>query len=387
MPNAYFYTDEPKPRDFSARQLRKRMEAVGQGQRRRHRGRRAAMLLAAVAVPAFAAPGQWERLAIGNAGASALELEPMPFERPSDSFPGAAFYYLADDTPQPRLDAGVHSDAENAPTSFTPSETFTGPIGPVARAMRVDNSGVDRTRAQACLTAAIYYEAASEPDQGQRGVAQVILNRVAHPSFPKTVCGVVYQGSERRTGCQFTFTCDGALARIPNRMFWERAANVARMALAGYVEPSVGLATHYHTIAVHPYWDAKMINLATIGAHRFFRLPGSAGSTGAFRYAYRGSEPLPQAHARTYVANSITDVSSDPLALQRAYETGLKQAQASVVTPTPTGFATTHAEAAPIYTAEQQKRGGDRLYHSDTLPEATIRPEYRNSGQWISQPN
>jgi spore germination cell wall hydrolase CwlJ-like protein len=79
-----------------------------------------------------------------------------------------------------------------------------------------------------CLTAAIYYEAASEPDDGQRAVAQVVLNRVAHPAYPKTVCGVVYQGSERGTGCQFTFTCDGALARKPSRYFWDRAAWRAR---------------------------------------------------------------------------------------------------------------------------------------------------------------
>ena len=72
-----------------------------------------------------------------------------------------------------------------------------------------------RCAAQTCLTQAIYYEAASEPDDGQRAVAQVILNRVAHSAFPNTVCGVVYQGSERVTGCQFTFTCDGSLKWTP----------------------------------------------------------------------------------------------------------------------------------------------------------------------------
>ncbi|MFN5901342.1 MAG: cell wall hydrolase, partial [Novosphingobium sp.] len=85
--------------------------------------------------------------------------------------------------------------------------------GPIARAMRVDNSGVDRSRALQCLAAAVYYEARSESDVGQRAVAQVVLNRVAHPSYPNTVCGVVYQGSERTTGCQFSFTCDGSLAK------------------------------------------------------------------------------------------------------------------------------------------------------------------------------
>ena len=74
----------------------------------------------------------------------------------------------------------------------------------------------DRARALECLTAAIYYEAASESDDGQRAVAQVVLNRVRHPAFPGTVCGTVYQGSER-AGCQFSFACDGAMARAPSR--------------------------------------------------------------------------------------------------------------------------------------------------------------------------
>ncbi|WP_416365907.1 cell wall hydrolase [Sphingomonas aerolata] len=79
-------------------------------------------------------------------------------------------------------------------------------------------SATDRARALLCLTTAIYYEAASEPDAGQRAVAQVILNRVRHPAFPATVCGVVYQGPHSGgapTACQFSFACDGATARAP----------------------------------------------------------------------------------------------------------------------------------------------------------------------------
>ena len=68
-----------------------------------------------------------------------------------------------------------------------------------------------------CLAEAVYYEARSEPQEGQRAVAQVVLNRVRHIAYPGTICGVVYQGSERRTGCQFTFTCDGSLARRRER--------------------------------------------------------------------------------------------------------------------------------------------------------------------------
>ena len=93
----------------------------------------------------------------------------------------------------------------------------------------------DRLRAVECLTAAVYYEAAVESTAGQQAVAQVVLNRVRHPAYPRTVCGVVFQGQERATGCQFTFTCDGALRRTPSAAGWARARRVAEEALAGKV--------------------------------------------------------------------------------------------------------------------------------------------------------
>ena len=73
----------------------------------------------------------------------------------------------------------------------------------------------------------------------------MVLHRVAHPTYPNTICGVVYQGSERRTGCQFSFTCDGVLARTPSRFGWNRARAVASAALAGSVYAPVGLARAY----------------------------------------------------------------------------------------------------------------------------------------------
>ncbi|MFT2129823.1 cell wall hydrolase, partial [Staphylococcus epidermidis] len=88
--------------------------------------------------------------------------------------------------------------------------------------------------------------AANETLQGQASVAQVILNRMRHPAYPKTVCGVVFQGSERTTGCQFSFTCDGAMGRPPSAEGWARARAVAASALNGFVAADVGMATHYH---------------------------------------------------------------------------------------------------------------------------------------------
>ena len=371
---------EPRPRDFTARLKRSAMRGIRP--RRRHHGRRAAVLLAAIAVPAVAAPSQWG-FDIGNAGRADVAVRPMPFEQPGNSFPGSAFYYLAADTAQPRqLGDGIHSDAENAPAGFD-LPTLPG-FGGAARALRIDNSGVDRSRAVQCLTAAIYYEAASEPDAGQRAVAQVVLNRVAHPAYPKTVCGVVYQGSEKSTGCQFSFTCDGALARVPNRLFWERAANVARDALSGYVYAPVGLATHYHTVAVHPYWAPSLNFLGTIGAHRFYAFRGPAGRPATFSFAYAGGEPLAAPHARDPRADTRPDTALDPLAIERAYAAGLK---AAVVPTAAGGVAPVRAVPVPTYSTEQLQRGGDALYRGQNLPQATgIRPEYQNSGQWIAQP-
>ena len=89
-------------------------------------------------------------------------------------------------------------------------------------------------------------------------MAQVILNRMRHPTYPNSVCGVIYQGSERATGCQFSYSCDGSMARIPARASWLRAQHVAAQALAGSVYAPVGMATHYHATYVYPYWAPSL---------------------------------------------------------------------------------------------------------------------------------
>ena len=134
----------------------------------------------------------------------------------------------------------------------------------------------ERLRAVECLSAAAYYEAGDDP-VGQRAVIQVVLNRTRHPSYPKSVCGVVFEGSSRKTGCQFTFTCDGSLARTPSAAAWNRARALALAALDGAVDPSVGAATHYHANYVLPYWAPRLEKLTQIGAHVFYRFPGNWG--------------------------------------------------------------------------------------------------------------
>lgn len=144
-----------------------------------------------------------------------------------------------------------------------------------------------------CLTEAIYREAGAESLDGKQAVAQVVLNRLRHPAFPKTICGVVYQGSGRATGCQFTFTCDGSLARKPSAWGWLQARAVARSALAGYVFKGIGLATHYHADYVLPYWAPTLVKVGQIGAHIFYRWPGVWGEPSAFRASYAGNEHEP----------------------------------------------------------------------------------------------
>ena len=154
------------------------------------------------------------------------------------------------------------------------------------------SSAETRARALECLTSAIYYEAAQEPTDGQRAVAQVVLNRVRHPAFPNSVCGVVYEGSTRATGCQFTFTCDGSMAYAPMPALWNRARKVAEDALNGHVHAPVGYATHYHANYVAPYWAPRLTKLIQIGAHIFYRWPGAWGRAAAFTSRYAGLEAI-----------------------------------------------------------------------------------------------
>ena len=150
-------------------------------------------------------------------------------------------------------------------------------------------NGDVKARARDCLAAAMIYEAGDDA-RGQQAVGQVVINRARHPAFPKSICGVVFQGSERVTGCQFTFTCDGALSRRYSDAAWQRARNNADLMLSGGTYPPVGLATHYHTDWVRPYWSDSLEKIAIVDTHLFFRWPGYWGTPGAFRGAVSGSD-------------------------------------------------------------------------------------------------
>ena len=363
-----------------------RAQGIAVPRRRRHAGRRAAVLAAVLAVPAMAQQGDWLPLA---SAAPVQQVQPMGFEVPGESFPGSAFYYLSDEpfAPQERYaafpagtKAGADAGAAGAALALPSATARVVDPGPAARALSLAGTMTDRARAQYCLTMAIYYEAASEPDAGQRAVAQVVLNRVAHPAYPDTVCGVVFQGSERSTGCQFTFTCDGSLARKPAEMWWDRAARVARNALAGNVYGPAGLATHYHTLAVHPYWADSLDSVGVIGAHIFYRWRGKAGQKAAFTDRYYGGEPVAAPHPRLAAAVPAPAAETDPLAIARAWESGLAAAR------TAAPVAASHSPT-PVYAPDIQARGGDALFQPHGVGNTgQVREEYARSGQWLAQP-
>lgn len=166
--------------------------------------------------------------------------------------------------------AGITLAAIPAAHAATPPQpAMAGMVGITAATQ--DN----RERALRCMTYAIAYEAGREPVAGQQAVGEVILNRMRHPAFPKSVCGVVFQGSARRTGCQFTFTCDGALRRVLPGRIMLAAREVAREVIDGEAAAQIGGATHYHANYVMPYWAPTLVRVGQVGAHIFYRAPGS----------------------------------------------------------------------------------------------------------------
>jgi hypothetical protein len=174
-----------------------------------------------------------------------------------------------------------------APPAATPSrvEAAAAPHAPPRATPR-------RSRDLDCLAEAVYFEARGESRDGQAAVAQVVLNRVRHPAFPNTVCGVVYQGAKGR-GCQFSFACDGRPERAEEGAAWRRARRVAARALAGVVVPQIGSATHFHAARVQPNWGPGLRRVAQVGVHVFYKLVPS-----------KGAAPVPPAKTRLahYVA-------------------------------------------------------------------------------------
>jgi spore germination cell wall hydrolase CwlJ-like protein len=212
--------------------------------------------------------------------------------RPADIIAGAGFETPPPSPPPLVEPLEVKAVAPDTARSINAAIPFVSGPHPAAKPFHLNADPLTTARATDCLASAIYYEAGNEAPEGQRAVAQVILNRMRHPAFPHSVCGVVYQGATRSTGCQFSFSCDGSMARLPSAEHWARLREMAREMLSGAVYAPVGLATHYHTDWVVPYWSAKLDKIRAERTHLFLRWTGWWGTPPAFRSAYAGSEPL-----------------------------------------------------------------------------------------------
>lgn len=281
---------------------------------------------------------------------------------------------------------GQADDGSTLPVTLTPAEEeavraaieaelaeHSGYQGPVPAGITFrPASDADRERALRCMTQAIYYEAGTESEAGQRAVAQVVLNRVRHPGYANSICGVVYEGSERSTGCQFTFTCDGALARRPVPGLWAQARRYAREAIDGRQFRDVGYATHYHTLDIWPYWGRTLTMTNMIGRHLFHRLRGSPGSPGAFTVRYSGREPAPRPwRSRDAMAAEDTTEQTGILTDSAAIDDGLP--------PAPV----VRADIADASTAREPNNLPGSRPIENALPDSQVRPEYRDSGRWI----
>jgi spore germination cell wall hydrolase CwlJ-like protein len=316
----------------------------------------------------------------------------IPSEAPGAIFPGSA-YFFAQDAFTSIAPAGSADDP--AVTTLLPEQHNPHVLqidnGPAALSMPMQGlTFLDQARALQCMTNALYYEAGNEPEEGQRAVAQVILNRLASGRWPNSICGVIYQGTERADRlCQFTFSCDGAMARTPATTSWLRARRIASRALSGEVFAPAGLATFYHTLAVRPPWADRVRPVAVIGAHIFYRLPGEAGMPSAYRMRYGGREtaqPGPYAFAPPPTMPLPAPPGPDLLTGWIPPSVAATTSQYALP-PTPAGGPTLAPPSLPFGVTQGDPGAGrssvDRSHEAGTpgLPQSTIRPEYRNSGR------
>jgi spore germination cell wall hydrolase CwlJ-like protein len=246
--------------------------------------------------------------------------------------------------------ARLERKADHQSRSAGLRQVSNGRPAPAVRPFVLDAS-VDGARDLECLTRAVYHEARGEGQSGMEAVAQVVLNRVRHPAFPKTVCGVVYQGAHKRVGCQFSFACDGSTDRRVEGWAWRRAERIASRALAGHVMSEIGTATHFHTTAVSPRWSGTLVRVAQVGDHVFYRFGGSAGSSRAFRGEVQPStafevQPVIAGLAPAGVDEAVqflTGGAADPAAAQRYVPleraTVAQKAAEMVASPAVTGAA------------------------------------------------
>ncbi len=249
------------------------------------------------------------------------------------------------------------------------SLTRAGVVTPAQPFQAAAGGALEAAHDLACLTDAVYYEARGETAAGQAAVAQVVLNRVRHPAFPKSVCGVVFQRAEAGDGCQFSFVCDGSMRRQREPSAWRRAEIVAARALDGTVMPAVGAATHFHVAGLEPGWGPQLLRVAQVGLHVFYRFGGHAGSAGSLNAQ---AQPSPASLAAQASQQTADGASAGQLILASAVTTaapGAAQAAPAAASSAP-AKAPAH-DAAPA-AAHAKDAAADK---PEAAPKAAVAPE------------
>lgn len=190
------------------------------------------------------------------------------------------------DAPKAAVTVAAPADVPAAPQvikagilpEFTSSAATLLAVDPF-RGAPVKPFGEANARDLECMTEAVYFESRGQPLAGQQAVAQVVLNRTRHPAYPKTVCGVTYQGRERGS-CQFSYACHPRAMRRES-VDYRVAREVAQAALDGSMQDVVGTAVSFHARRLNPGWGG-MIRVSTIGDHVFYKFSGAKGSSANF---------------------------------------------------------------------------------------------------------
>ncbi len=185
---------------------------------------------------------------------------------------GSATPAPADSTP---VEVVAIPDAPRLATAPLPQPNATivarTPAGRPDYAALIGPEQLDREKK--CLAEAVYFEARSEPEEGQAAVAQVVLNRVSSGLYPASICGVVYQNRSHYKACQFSFACEGKSLRVSDQESWRAATRIADEVLEGRTwVADVGDSTHYHANYVRPRWAKRLKKMDVIGKHIFYRL-------------------------------------------------------------------------------------------------------------------
>ena len=261
---------------------------------------------AAVAMPAIAYRAAEQRDGAEMAARSSAFQAAMQQQAESGAEPSARVELTAFPRGGDGLRArGAASLFENAnPHAMLVQAALRGPLPPSWDEVRPARAALN-PRELDCLSQTIYYEARGEAYNGQVAVAEVVMNRVRSRAYPNSICAVVYQGSHRATGCQFTFTCDGSLNQRPRGRAWETSQRVAELVMKGHTRPVTQRATHYHTNAINPVWSSGLVETSTIGSHVFYRFPNSverplyqqalARRRGGARHGEPAQDIIPQA--------------------------------------------------------------------------------------------